>query len=321
MFHILIKNELNNTKKYMNCRKIFVLDRIRNIFQINNLHKKGVVGKDVTVAVLDTGIYAGHPDIKGSCIAFYDAVNGKRYMYDDNGHGTHISGIIGGKGLGEMGKYRGIAPGCNLVSVKVLNYQGKGKMDNIRKGIGWILNNRKMYNISIVNMSVGATDSAESEESELVELVEMMWDVGITVVAAAGNNGPGNCSVSSPGISRKIITVGASDDNIMVYSATGKNMVNYSGRGPTASCIVKPEIVAPGYNVTSCSTGNRLYTGRSGTSMATPIVSGICALYKGVYRNASPKEIKMQIHNSALDLGYPKNRQGWGLINLQKYLL
>lgn len=113
------------------------------------------------------------------------------------------------------------------------------------------------------------------EDSELVRAVNRVWDSGLIVCVAAGNNGPGEGSVTTPGISRKVITVGSSEANADT---------DYSGRGPNFSCIIKPDLVAPGSNICSCKRVGRTvpsrmeenfyYTRKSGTSMATPIVSG-----------------------------------------------
>lgn len=297
------------------------LENVRKEFNIDELHRRGIVGENVTIAVLDTGICISHKDLENACVGYFDSVNNRKYAYDDNGHGTHIAGIIAGRGLLNNGKYTGIAPKSQIVSVKVLSSDGKGRMKDMKNGIEWIIANAKKYNIRIVNMSVGATDTKETEDSELVKVTERLWDNGIVVVAAAGNNGPEYNSISSPGISRKIITVGSYDDDKKVSISGNRVMVNYSGRGPTNSCVVKPEIVAPGYHIVSCSNGNDIYSYKSGTSMATPIVTGMCALVVSRYSQITPKELKKMIHDSAIDLHLQKNRQGWGKLNLQKYLL
>lgn len=109
-----------------------------------------------------------------------------------------------------------------------------------------------------------------SENSALVRGVEEIWDAGFVVVVAAGNMGPGYGTITTPGISRKVITVGCSDDDKEV-NVMGNRMSDYSGRGPTRSCICKPDIVAPGAAITSCSNQPGGYAVKSGTSMATPL--------------------------------------------------
>ena len=146
-----------------------------------------------------------------------------------------------------------------------------------------------------------------------------MWDAGLIVVAAAGNEGPGRGTITIPGTSKKIITVGAYDD--YSYSAMRKrNMSYYSGRGPTSGCIVKPEIVEPGNSIVSCSANRAGYSAKSGTSMATPVLSGIIALLLERYPYMTNKEVKMRLYERAVDLGLPKSRQGWGRIEIDKLI-
>ena len=293
---------------------------VRKEFNIDDLHSKGIKGKNVNVAVIDTGVFVNHIDLKESLIIQVDMLSKRKNISDINGHGTHIAGIILGRGKMLNGYYKGIAPEAKLISVKVLDEKGKGKINDVIKGLDWIIANKDRYNISIVNMSVGATNIDRRDEKTLINKVENLWDAGILVVVAAGNNGPKKSSISVPGNSRKIITVGAYDDNKPVYIDKDNSMVNYSGRGPTKELVVKPEIVAPGYKIMSCS-NNGKYEVRSGTSMSTPIVTGMCALLLGKYPNTTPKEVKDILYETAIDLGLPKNTQGFGKLNLQKFLL
>lgn len=293
---------------------------VRKEFDIDKLHMKGIKGDNITVAVIDTGVYGNHLDLKNALVKHIDMVENRKNVYDDNGHGTHIAGIILGRGVMRKGYYRGVAPETRLVSIKALDKNGKGKIRDVINSINWIINNKDKYGIRIVNMSVGASNLDNRDERILIDNVEKMWDEGIVVIAAAGNNGPQRNSISVPGNSKKIITVGTYDDNKPVYVDKSKNMVNYSGRGPTKECVIKPEIVAPGYKIMSCSINGK-YETRSGTSMSTPIVSGMCALLLSKYPDMSPKDVKKLLHDTALDIGLPKNTQGWGKLNLQKFLL
>lgn len=232
----------------------------------------------------------------------------------------------------------GVAPACNFIGVKVLDYRGDGNISDVLAGLQWIIDNRKRYNIRIVNISVGtsAKDNLD-ENSLLVQGVNAVWDSGIVVVVAAGNNGPGPMSISTPGISRKVITVGSSDDNIAV-EVFGSRTKDYSGRGPTPYCIKKPDIVAPGSNIISCNINRivgrgkgmsprlitydspMMYTIKSGTSMATPVVSGAIALLLSAHPELTNREVKLKLRNSAVDLGQRWEKQGWGLLNARKLL-
>jgi serine protease AprX len=159
------------------------------------------------------------------------------------------------------------------------------------------------------------------EHKRLLEMIELLWDLGYVIVAAAGNNGPGPKSISTPGDCKKIITVGADNDNFRMI-VNGKISYNYSGRGPTKQCINKPDIVAPANGIFSCC--NRwkdfyYYVAKSGTSMATPIVTGCICLMLSDYTltNVMCKKI---IKITADDMKMDINRQGNGKINIIKAL-
>lgn len=291
------------------------MNRIRKMLNIDEIHKRGYTGANIGIAILDTGI-ARHPDIAGRTICFQDYVNGRNVPYDDNGHGTHISGIIAGNGRKSNGKYKGIAPDSRLIMLKCLDSTGNGSVSDAKKSFDFIIDNKEKYNIRIVNISIGsAMKSGDRENEMLLEYVEHLWKAGVTVVAAAGNNGPENGSITAPGCARSVITVGASDDNVQVNSTGRKKMINYSGRGPTDVCVVKPEIVCPGTGVVSCSNHKTGYSSKSGTSMAAPIVSGVIALLLQKYPELSNKDIKKRLYETAVDIGLPKSHQGWGQIN------
>ena len=269
-------------------------------------------GKGIGVAILDTGIYP-HIDFDSRICAFVDFILNKKMAYDDNGHGTCVAGILAGSGAASMGKYKGTAPGCHLVALKVLDRFGNGNKEDVLKAFEWILCNRQRYNIRIVNISVGTTYRTRSEQDVLVKGVEKLWDEGLVVVAAAGNQGPDPGSVTAPGCSKKIITVGSSD------MLSGKRAV--SGRGPTFECVCKPDLVAPGKNIMACSPGaGNLYSMKSGTSMSTPLVSGAIALALEKDPLLTNLEIKMMLRESTEDMGLPRNQQGWGKFNCQKFL-
>lgn len=282
-------------------------------------------GKGIAIAFLDTGI-SPTADFKNRVIMFKDLINGKKEPYDDNGHGTHVAGIACGSGNLSMGKYKGIAPMSEIVALKTLDNEGKGSAAHILAGIQWIADNHKKYNIRIVNLSIG-TASTNSDDP-LVRASEALWDMGIVVVTAAGNNGPAPCTISSPGISKKVITVGSSDDSSET-GIWGVNLKNFSGRGPTHDCIIKPDLLAPGNNIVSClNTGfparkeikDGYYQALSGTSMSTPMVSGAVAVLLEKNPMLSPDDVKLMLKKSCSSLGFPKNREGWGLLNVSKLL-
>ena len=252
--------------------------------------------------------------------AFYDVLRRRTVPYDDNGHGTHISAIIGGSGEASEGKYCGMAPGCHIISVKVLDAKGNGYASDVLTGLRWIREQKERLGIRVVNISVGSYSRRNmSENSALVRGVDAAWDDGLVMVVAAGNNGPGRMTVTTPGISRKVITVGCSDDHKEV-NVMGNRMVDYSGRGPTGACICKPEIIAPGAGIVSCSNSINQYSVKSGTSMSTPIVAGAIALLLEKYPDMTNRDVKLRLRERAVDLGYPRNQQGWGLLDVERLL-
>lgn len=281
------------------------MERVKHLIHFDRISSLGLTGKHVTIAFLDTGI-SSHRDFlypTNRILCFRDFVYGHSRFYDDNGHGTHITGIASSNLIG-------IAPHSNIVSLKVLNRHGNGQTLHLIRCFQWILAHHDTYNIRIVNISMGMSNPNHPSSKELLYWVERLWDEGLIVCTAAGNLGPSTRSITIPGISRKIITVGSFD---------GSPHTSYSGRGPTHSCIVKPDLTAPGNEIKSCY-GVTRYTIRSGTSMATPVVCGAIALYLEKFPASTNKDIKLKLRSSCDDLGYPQNQQGWGRINLEKFL-
>ncbi len=283
-------------------------------------------GRGITVAVLDTGI-GQHPDLEGKPIAFRDFVNGRNYRYDDSGHGTHVCGILCGSGAASRGRYRGIAPGVNLVVGKVLDHNGDGKAEDMLAGLKWVLEQRERYHIRILNISVGIGSLNERhKEHALRELLERVCASGITVVCAAGNKGPASGSISLLGQSKNIITVGCHDGPACRNDP--RRCETYSGRGQALAPLRKPDVVAPGTDIVSCNVffrqnGSKLsyaYVSKSGTSMSTPIVSGVAALFYQRNPQADREEFRQKLTLTATDLEEEWNKQGWGMVNVRRLL-
>ena len=299
------------------------MNRVNRLIGTEAARNRKLTGRGVGIAVLDTGVYP-HPDFAGRLCCFQDMVGGRKLPYDDNSHGTHVMGVLGGSGKRSGGRYEGVAPGASLIGVKVLDRDGNGSVTDLLRGLSWIRKQKDRYGIRIVNISVGSVPKRETAEtSALVRGVEAAWADGLVVIVAAGNEGPEARSVTTPGISRKVITVGCSDDQQAVRVG-GVSMVDYSGRGPTGSCVCKPDVVAPGAAVVSCCVPsvrkNHYYGIKSGTSMATPVVSGAAALLLEKYPYFTPKEVKLRLLERARDLGLPRNQQGRGMVDLAALL-
>lgn len=264
---------------------------------------------------------AQHRDFEGRILYFADFYNGRSGLYDDNGHGTHVSGIIAGNGICSRDSrgiciYSGIAPRANLIMLKVLDEHGNGNTAKVLEGIDWVLKNQRTYDIRLLNVSVGMLPNAgEKEQQELLAAVDEAWDRGIFVVAAAGNNGPRENTVTIPGISRKILTVGSCDDAREDTGMRGLR-VGYSSNGPTECCIVKPEILAPGTQITSCDVDGVGYQVKSGTSMAAPVVTGALALAYQKFPYLTPAEMKLRLYERAYPRGEKLGKKSWGMIHV-----
>lgn len=247
---------------------------------------------DVVVAVIDTGIDVRHVDLDGGkVIGWHDGVNKLPIAYDDQGHGSHVSSIIAGTGEGD-GKSVGVAPGAALVGIKVMDMLGRGTESGIISGIEWMLENKERFGIRVANLSLGAEGCADGTDA-MAEAVDRAVDAGITVFVAAGNAGPGACSIGTPASSAKAITVGAAYDP----GEGGWLAAEFSGRGPTKDGRIKPDIMTPGYNINAAKANSRqAYVAQSGTSMATPFAAGIAALMLSAQRDLGPDQLKTLLY-------------------------
>ncbi len=254
---------------------------------------------DLVAAVIDTGIDPGHADLDdGKIIGFRDLVNGRTTPYDDQGHGSHVSASIAGDGEGRADRlHKGVAPGAALVGVKVLDQDGSGTMADVTAGIDWVVANKDTYGIEAINLSLGSGGCSDGTDATS-KAVDKASAAGIVVVVAAGNGGPGTCTIGSPAAAASAITVGAMKD----LGAGGFGLAEFSGRGPTADNRVKPDIAGPGVSITSADAGTTNgYVVMSGTSMATPFVVGTALLLRDVAPGLSPLQVKSALSTTAID--------------------
>lgn len=232
-------------------------------------------------------------------------------------HGTHVAGIIAGNGLSSNGKYMGVAPKANILGIKALDEYGGGSTSDIIAAISYVVETKDKYNTKIINISLGTPANNSCDKDPLCKAVDMAVKAGLIVIAAAGNSGPKEGTILSPGISRNVITVGAVDDKRTI-DPSDDTIAPFSSRGPTIEGLMKPDIVAPGVNIKSLSnTKLDSYASLSGTSMATPLVSGSVALLLNKHGNLSPQEIRDRITASCIDLKESKENQGAGMLNLK----
>ncbi|MCZ7356625.1 MAG: S8 family serine peptidase [Candidatus Methanoperedens sp.] len=282
-------------------------------------------GTGVKVAVIDTGIDSNHPDLKGKVVDEISFVNGES-PEDGFGHGTHVAGIIASSGASSNGKYKGVAPGASLMNVKVLGNDGSGLASSVMSGMEYAVDN----GADIISMSLG-TDVWPPDGTDPVAMTaNAAVDAGVVVIVAAGNSGA-PFLIGSPATAEKVIAVGA--------STKMDKIADYSSQGPTWDHRIKPEVVAPGGAayidsnpaglgiVSTLSAGSLLgewypgygvdkyYMALSGTSMATPHVSGVAALMLQAHPGLTNEQIKQRLMNTGVDLGYDPITQGAGRID------
>jgi subtilisin family serine protease len=275
----------------------------------------GCEADSIRVGIIDTGIDYTHPDLGGGygpgykVVGGYDFVNGDADPMDDNGHGTHVSGIVAANGM-----LKGVAPKAWLYGIKVLDYYGSGWEGDIISGIEFTIdpNGDDDFNdkLDVANMSLGGEKL--SEEDPMETAVANAISVGVTYCIAAGNDGfMGTESIGSPGTTPSAITVGGTnveDESISWYSSIGPAPISY---------LLKPDVVAPGFYINSTVPGGG-YAEYGGTSMATPHVTGTAALLKKLHPDWTPADIKSAIMSTARDLGEIKIVQGAGFLDAYK---
>jgi serine protease AprX len=244
-------------------------------------------GSGVTVAVLDTGVIAS-PDLGDRVLARVDFTADHDGL-DRFGHGSHMAGIIAGDGTASAGKWVGVAPGANLVSVKVAGADGSTDVSVVIAGLQWVYASRAQYGIKILNLSFGT----DSRQSYLVDplnyAVEQLWFSGVLVVVAAGNRGPYSGTINKPADDPFVVSVGAAN----VHDSTDRTddlAASFSSRGPTQDGLTKPDLIAPGISLVSLrAPGSTIdlahptarvddgYFKGTGTSQAAAVVSGVAA--------------------------------------------
>ncbi|MCY0934099.1 S8 family peptidase [Streptomyces sp. H34-S4] len=250
----------------------------------------GFDGTGTKVAVLDTGTDLEHPDLKGR-VAAAENFTDSDTVEDRQGHGTHTISTVGGSGAASAGAKKGVAPGAQLLSGKVLNDSGYGLDSWIIAGMQWAVDSKA----DVVSMSLGDPSQLSCDDPMAAATEALAKSSGTLFVIAAGNSGPGNNTVSSPGCAPSALTVGAVDRDDKTAS--------FSSRGPAGlEHTLKPEIAAPGVGISAAAAGGRgvyAYQSMSGTSMATPHVAGAAAIVKQRHPDWTPQQIKAALVGSA----------------------
>lgn len=277
---------------------------------------KGYNGKGVKIAVLDTGIDATHPDLKDQVIAAKN-FSTSADATDKFGHGTHVASIAAGTGAKSGGKYKGVAPGAKLLNGKVLSDDGYGDDSQILAGMEWAAE----QGADVVNLSLGGGDTPEIDPLE-AEVNKLSETKGILFAIAAGNEGDfGDQTIGSPGSAASALTVGAVDDK--------DKLASFSSTGPGLDGQIKPDVTAPGVDITAAAAPGSLidkevgekpagYLTISGTSMATPHVAGAAAILKQEHPDWRYAELKGALTGSTKGGKYTPFQQGSGRIQVDK---
>lgn len=303
----------------------------------------GLDGTGVGVAIVDSGVANWHDDLGSDRVMrFVDFVNFQTDAYDDYGHGTHVAGIIAGSGYDSGGRRRGIAPGATLLVEKVLDASGKGYISNVISAIDYAIANKDALHLRVLNLSIAAGVYQSYTTDPLTLAAKRAVDAGLVVVTAAGNLGrnsqgqPQYGGVGAPGNAPWVITVGASS-HMGTIDRSDDTVAGFSSRGPTAiDRQAKPDLVAPGVGIESLAVaGSTLYNTKpamrlwgtvqtatepyislSGTSMASPVVSGTIALMLQANPSLTPNLVKAVLEFTAeARTQYDGLTEGAGFLN------
>lgn len=276
----------------------------------------GLDGSGVTVAVLDTGIDRTHPDLADRVVEAAD-FTGSGDTADRTGHGTHVASTVVGTGAASDGRYRGVAPGADLLAGKVLDDRGDGNTSWLIEGMEWAAE----QGADVVNVSLGTPWSTDGTDPASLALDRLTEEYDTLFVAAAGNAGD-TLTVSSPAVADRALAVGAVD------KVTGTSLGSYSSRGPRpADAAVKPNIVAPGTDIvaarsstapTEPAPGNDRYTTGRGTSMAAPHVAGAAAILRQQHPDWDAGQVRDALTSTARLIDRSWFEQGSGVLDLAR---
>jgi serine protease AprX len=272
--------------------------------------RAGYAGGHVGVAVIDTGINATG-DLAGKVVHSED-FSGEGDGVDRFGHGTFIGGLIAGSGAASLGGVRGVAPDADLISLKIAGRDGSADITHVMAALQWAVSFKDVYNIRVVNLSLGTDSTQDYRIDPLDAAVERAWQAGLVVVVSAGNNGPGAGTINKPADDPFVLTVGAVRDNT-TPGRGDDSVAPFSGTGPTAANgLSKPDIAAPGGSVVSsrvpgsyvdnafpsARVGTAYFKG-SGTSFAAAVASASAALVLDRTPALTPDQVKARLVDTA----------------------
>jgi serine protease AprX len=306
----------------------------------SELHKVGVTGKGVTVAIIDSGLgqFSALNQNASGLDRQITVVNSlgedASGTQDLNGHGSHIASILADSTSvfdqygAPTGAHSGVAPDVDLVMIKAFDEKGEASYSSVLQGIEYVIDNRDSLNIRVLNVAFSFPATSFYWEDPINQALMRAWDNGITVIAPAGNGGNKHMTVGVPGNNPYVITVGAMDDNRTPVDTSDDIVASFSSFGPTVEGFMKPELLAPGTNVRGFVSQNSLLaeengtSGISGTSQATAAAAGVVALMIQQDPSLTPDEIKCRLMSTASQakkqngkLAFSPFAQGAGLIN------
>ncbi|UCG01513.1 MAG: S8 family serine peptidase [Candidatus Heimdallarchaeota archaeon] len=290
-----------------------------SLWNLKDLRGQNITGKGLTIAIIDTGVDYSHPDLGGGLGPIfrvkggYDFVNDDPDPRDDNGHGTHVAGIVGANG-----SIMGVAPEVSFLAYKAFDEFGCGNISNIISAVEQAV----LDMADILVLSFGKRADLNSPVSQVCERA---FKKGLLIIAAAGNDGPETMTLYRPGVAKNVISVGAANSNGQVADFSSRGPHQYSWfdwYGPQHSQVssdIKPDILGLGIDVNSTDLRSG-YTVRSGTSMACPYVAGIAALIMQ-YQNTSAEETRTRLLTTADDKDYEVFTQGSGYVNATRAVI
>src|SRR5947207_2825028 len=242
------------------------------------------------------------PDLSAGDYALVQVAHGTAgaALLDPSGHGTFVAGLIAAHGR----TFSGVAPDAKLVSLRVLDQNGKGTMHAVLAAFDWLLRNRAAMHIKVLNLSFGAPQRSSYHRELLAGVVESAWFAGVTVAAAAGNRRPASGTVAMPGADPFVITVGSFADQGTLATNDDRESI-FSSRGPTRDGFAKPDVLAPGEHIVSLRVpGTALdrkaadvasagpYARLTGTSASTAMAAGAAADVLEAHGAYSPTQVK-----------------------------
>lgn len=296
--------------------------------KINLTKNLKLTGKNTCIALIDSGVYP-HPDLLSpfkKIKNFTDIINGLNYPYDDNGHGTFISGLISSSGINSKGIYRGIAPNSSIYCVKAFNALGKAYISNILLAIDKVITDCKEFNIRIICLPFEIPTEDNFILSLFYRAFEKAKENNIVVIVPSGNNENIKSSIRGIAGLDNCLTVGGLDTTSTIKP------YNYSASGPCGK-LMKPDLSAACVDICSLKSDKNFiserngiklyphkmkeyYTSLTGTSCAAAYVSGICALLLEDNKDLNYNDIISLLKASCDLLNFPKWQQGEGMINL-----